>query len=431
MRAYDVPSSSPVRRPDGGSPLSVRHVIIENKEGYPSFANGIHQNTRSLVTEQTLSGEASRILFLSRDPHGMTVPAGIRLDHVPLEGLRLLGRTVSLSRRSREAFLDGADTRTVFHFHGARQPLLVSLTRMLRRRGIPYVISLHACFSHFYDRAGRLVKPSTALYVRLLERRVLEGARFVHVITALEQAELRRLAPKARSVLVPHGVYSSALGGRPGFVDRPGPAGGLLGPAGDSPVFGFCGRLATFHKGLDLLIEGFALYRRQGGTGRLVVMGPGDEREALAAMALRLGIGSAVTFEGPRYGADRDEVVRAWDFFAFPSRLDRWPTAALEAQILGVPLLITAEAGMTEAMTRHGAGLLIEDLTAEAVAASLARAASLDSAEWQAMSRGAHRMGCSADWTVVAARLHALYRTTPASPALTEDMEATDGSPVL
>ncbi|KQP16640.1 glycosyltransferase [Methylobacterium sp. Leaf93] len=431
MRAYDMPSSSPVRRPDGGSPLSVRHVIIENKEGYPSFANGIHQNTRSLVTEQTLSGEASRILFLSRDPHGMTVPAGIRLNHVPLEGLRLLGRTVSLSRRSREAFLDGADTRTVFHFHGARQPLLVSLTRMLRRRGIPYVISLHACFSHFYDRAGRLVKPSTALYVRLLERRVLEGARFVHVITALEQAELRRLAPKARSVLVPHGVYSSALGGRPGFVDRPGPAGGLLGPAGGAPVFGFCGRLATFHKGLDLLIEGFALYRRQGGTGRLVVMGPGDEREALAATALRLGIGSAVTFEGPRYGADRDEVVRSWDFFAFPSRLDRWPTAALEAQILGVPLLITAEAGMTEAMARHGAGLLIEDLTAEAVARSLARASSLDSAEWRAMSRGAHRMGCSADWTVVAARLHALYRTTPASPALSEDMEATDGSPVL
>ena len=76
MRAYDVPSSSPVQRPDGGSPLSVRHVIIENKEGYPSFANGIHQNTRSLVTEQTLSGEASRILFLSRDPNGMTVPAG-------------------------------------------------------------------------------------------------------------------------------------------------------------------------------------------------------------------------------------------------------------------------------------------------------------------------------------------------------------------
>ncbi|MBO1020886.1 glycosyltransferase [Methylobacterium sp. SD274] len=431
MRAYDVPPSSTVRRPDGGSPLSVRHVIIENKEGYPSFANGIHQNTRSLVTEQTVSGEASRILFLSRDPNGMTVPAGIRMDHVPLDGLRILGRTVSLSRRSREAFLDGADTRTIFHFHGARQPLLVSLTRMLRRRGIPYVISLHACFSHFYDRAGRLVKPSTALYVRLLERRVLEGARFVHVITALEQAELRRLAPKARSVLVPHGVYSSALGGRPGFVDRSGPAGGSSGPAGGSPVFGFCGRLAVFHKGLDLLIEGFALYRRQGGTGRLVVMGPGDERAELMATTRRLGIESAVTFEGPRYGAERDDIVRSWDFFAFPSRLDRWPTAALEAQILGVPLLITAEAGMTEAMSRHGAGLLIEDLTAEAVARSLARAASLDSAEWRAMSRGAHRMGCSADWTVVAARLHALYRTTPASPALSEDMEATDGSPVL
>lgn len=426
MRADDsIPASaSAFERTGGGPPLSVRHVIIENTEGYPSFANGIHQNTRSLVLEQVRSGEASRILFVSRDPNGMTVPDGVRLDHVPLDGPRILGRTVGLSSRARDLLLDGADDRTIFHFHGARQPILVSLTRALRRRGIPYVVSLHACFSHFYDRAGRLVKPTTALYVRLLERRVLEGARFVHVITALEQAELRRIAPKARSVLVPHGVYSSALAGRPFPRQRPA-------PSGDSPVFGFCGRLATFHKGLDLLVEGFALYRRRGGMGRLVIMGPGDERDGLVLATRRLGIEAAVTFEGPRYGAERDAVVGGWDFFVFPSRLDRWPTAALEAQILGVPLLITAEAGMTEAVTRHGAGLLIDDLTAEAVARSLDEASALDPGAWTAMSRGAHRMGCSADWTVVAARLHALYRTTPETPARSGPMEATDGSPVL
>ena len=424
MRSHDRTPSPQSDGPECGTPLSVRHVIIENTEGYPSFANGVHQNTRSLVLEQSRSGYSARIIFLSRNPRGMTVPHGVRMDHVPLEGHRILGRTVTLSSRSREALLDGADSRTIFHFHGARQPLLVALTRTLRRRGIPYVISLHACFSHFFDRAGRLLKPSTALYVRLLERRVLEGARFVHVITALEQAELRRLAPNARSVLVPHGVFSSALGRRPQPVERPS-------MTRSSPVFGFCGRLAVFHKGLDLLVEGFALYRQRGGEGRLVIMGPGDERDSLLATTRRLGVDSVVSFEGPRYGTERDEVVKGWDFFAFPSRLDRWPTAALEAQILGVPLLITAEAGMNEVVARFGAGLFIEDLTAEAVARTLAEAAALDPESWQAMSRGAHRMGCSADWTAVAARLHAFYRTPTRSLACSDHTEATHGSPIL
>ncbi|WP_407519442.1 glycosyltransferase family 4 protein [Methylobacterium oryzisoli] len=406
-----IPPVQAPARPSGASgpegPLDIRHVVIADTGGYPSASNGVHQVARSLALEQARAGDAPRIVFVSNEPGGFSGPPGIRLDHVPLAGPTLRGRPVTLAPASREALLAGAGPRTVFHLHGARQPLLVGLTRHLRARGLPYIITLHSCFSHLFDRDGRVKKPLVALYVTLMERAALQGARFVHVLTDLEEAELGRLAPRARARLIPNGAFSSSGSGRPPPPDRAGPRRG-------EPVFGFCGRLAVFHKGLDLLVDGFALHCRRGGRGRLVLMGPRADDEDLAARAAALGIADRVTVLEPRYGAERDAVVRDWDFFAIPSRLDHWPTAALEAELLGVPVLVTRETGLHALAVQYGAGLLVPDLTAEQVADTLAEAARIDPARWRQMSAGAYRMACEvADWHVAAARVDALYRGLP------------------
>lgn len=400
------PVKDPARSPAPDRPLDIRHVVIADRGGYPSASNGVHQVARALALEQARAGDATRIVFVADDPGGFAAPPGIRLDPVPLAGPAIRGRVVTLRASSREALLAGAGPQTVFHLHGARQPLLVALTRHLRARGLPYIVTLHSCFSHLFDRHGRVKKPLVALYVALMERAALSGARFVHVLTDLEQAELARLAPRARACLIPNGAFSSTGSGRPPPPER-------AGPAADGPVFGFCGRLAVFHKGLDLLVEGFARHCRRGGRGRLVLMGPSGG-EDLAAQAAALGIADRVTVLEPRYGAERDAVVRGWDFFAIPSRLDHWPTAALEAALLGVPVLVTRETGLHELAVRYGAGLLVGDLTAEHVADTLAQAADIAPARWRAMSAGAHRMACEvADWNVAAARIRALYRGLP------------------
>lgn len=387
-----------------GEPLDIRHVVIADREGYPSASNGVHQVARSLAFEQIRAGDASRIIFVSDDPSGIAVPDGVRLDHIPLSGPTILGRVVALGASSREALLCDVGPRTMFHFHGARKPLLVALTRHLRARGHPYAITLHSCFSHLFDREGRVLKPLVALYVAIFERAALTGARFVHVLTDLERAELGRLAPRARAHQIPNGAFSSAESQIPPPPER------IIGTDG-SPVFGFCGRLAVFHKGLDLLVDGFALFCRQGGRGRLVLMGPGTDGGSLAARAAALGVADRVTLMDPRYGLERDAVMRGWDYFVAPSRLDHWPTAALEAALLGVPVLASHETGMPDIASRYDAGLPISGLTPEDVAETLARAARIEPARWRLMSANAYRMAREvADWSVAVVRFRSLYQ---------------------
>lgn len=403
---------------DRGEPLDIRHVVIADREGYPSASNGVHQVARSLASEQIRAGDASRIIFVSDDPSGIAVPDGVRLDHIPLSGPTILGRVVALGGSSREALLAEAGSRTVFHFHGARNPLLATLTRHLRARGHPYVFTLHSCFSHLFDREGRVLKPLVALYVALFERAALTGARFVHVLTDLERAELGRLAPRARVHQIPNGAFSSAGSQVPPPPER-------VSRTDGSPVFGFCGRLAVFHKGLDILVDGFALFCRQGGRGRLVLMGPGTSGGSLAARAAALGVADRITILEPRYGLERDAVMREWDYFAAPSRLDHWPTAALEAALLGVPVLASHETGLPSVASRYDAGLPIAGLTPEDVAETLARAARIEPARWQLMSANAYRMARDvADWSVAVARLRGLYEARPDSRAVASGASA-------
>lgn len=394
---------------DRREPLDIRHIVISDREGYPSASNGVHQVARSLAIEQARAGDASRIVFVSDDPSGITVPDGVRLEHIPLSGPTILGRVVALGSSSREALLAAVGPRTVFHLHGARKPLLVSLTRHLRARGYPYAFTLHSCFSHLFDREGRVLKPLIAMYVVLFERAALTGARFIHVLTDLEQAEIGRLAPRAWAHLIPNGAFSSAGPRVPPPPKRVSRTDGSL-------VFGFCGRLAVFHKGLDLLVDGFALYCHRGGRGRLVLMGPGTSRGSLAARAAALGVADRVTVLEPRYGPERDAVMREWDYFAAPSRLDHWPTAALEGALLGVPILASHETGLPSVASRYDAGLPIAGLTPHDVADALARAAHIEPPRWRQMSANAYRMARNvADWSVAVARLRGLYEARPES----------------
>lgn len=399
-----VPPPGPPVASVAEGPLDIRHIVIADREGYPSASNGVHQVARSLALEQVRAGDASRIIFASDDPSGIAVPDGIRLDHIPLTGPSFLGRVVALGASSREALLADVGPRTVFHLHGARKPLLVALTHHLRARRYPYGFTLHSCFSHLFNRDGRVLKPLVVLYATLFERAALTGARFVHVLTDLEQAELGRIAPRARAHLIPNGAFSSAGSQIPPPPER-------VGRTDGNPVFGFCGRLAVFHKGLDLLVDGFALHCRRNGRGRLVLMGPGTSSSSLTARADALGIADRVSVLEPRYGRERDAVIREWDYFAAPSRLDHWPTAALEAALLGVPSLASHETGLHSVIARYDAGLPIADLTPEDVAETLAQAERIEPARWRTMSANAYRMAREiADWSVAVARFRGLYQ---------------------
>ena len=393
----------PRQAPHRMAPLDIRHIVIDDCH-HPLRANGVHHVARMLTLEQIEAGDHARIV-LFRAPEGETFDevADVRTDLLPLIGSKLLGRLVRLAPKILTTLLAGANPRTIFHIHGARQPLLWSLSRALRQRGYPYAITVHGRYSHLFDLDGRTQRRTSLLYLKTVERGVLNAARFVHAVSEAERRIIRRIAPDARLEVVANAAFSSSRDGPP-------PAPRRSAPSPRFPMFGFCGRYEIEHKGLDLLIQGFADYRRRGGKGNLTLIGTGSARQRLADMAKALGVDDWVDVGGPQFGDEKNMTLRSWDFFVQPSRFDGVPIGPLEAALLGLPLIVTAETGLRQQVASLEAGVPIADLTAEAVAQAFRAAESATPDAWMRMSRNAHAMGASiGDWTAIAERIRSLY----------------------
>jgi glycosyltransferase involved in cell wall biosynthesis len=116
------------------------------------------------------------------------------------------------------------------------------------------------------------------------------------------------------------------------------------------------GRL-TAQKGLGDLVRAFGKAHRGLPPVRLVIAGDGPERAQLEALIASLGLGDRVRMLG---NVERpDELYRAADVFALPSRYEGFPFAMLEAMAAGLPVVATRFGGADE-MVEHGReGLLV------------------------------------------------------------------------
>jgi glycosyltransferase involved in cell wall biosynthesis len=411
LRPVDTALSDPRIHETKPASLDLRHLVVRPPDAHPNEANGVIGVARELVLEQRAAGERARLIMIAKSDAaaGSTGPVSdcdIPTQLVPLAGLAVAGRIVRLRRRLVESLLLNVDKTTVFHIHGGREPFLAGVALALRRRGIPYAVTIHGRFSHVYDVDGECREPRTALYLKLVERGMLQGARFVQALSSEESLILRRIAPRAHFEILGNGAYSARRDPLPTqAAARP--------PSASFPHFVYCGRYAIKHKGLDLLIEGFARFRKTGGSGRLTTIGTGPEREQLFHMTKRLGIADAVEVAGPMFGEARDMVLRSCDFFIMPSRFEGMPLAALEAALLGLPLIVTSGTGLRASVQALGAGIAIETSTADGVCAAMHRAAAIKTATLIEYATAAFAFATTfGDWTAIAGRLSRLYRST-------------------
>jgi len=173
-------------------------------------------------------------------------------------------------------------------------------------------------------------------------------------------------------------------GGRPiagllGAVDlerfRPAPSDPsvrrALGLAPEHRVVGIVARVQR-HRRFDLLLEAAARLLTARPEARLLVVGRGTWRAALAERpAARLGIGDRVVFAGYR-GFDYPDVLRAIDVFTYlvPGS-DGSCRALREAAACGIPAVTTRRGALPE-IVAHGETGLLADETPEALAAAWA-----------------------------------------------------------
>jgi glycosyltransferase involved in cell wall biosynthesis len=136
------------------------------------------------------------------------------------------------------------------------------------------------------------------------------------------------------------------------------------------------GRLVP-KKGFDVLVRAIGELTRRGVPVELVVLGGGDLREALEALAREQGVAERVRLIGARPQHEVVEQLAAAEVFALAPRVladgdrDGVPNVVLEAMAAGVPVVATAVSGLSEVITDRVSGRLVPperpDLLADAL----------------------------------------------------------------
>lgn len=248
----------------------------------------------------------------------------------------------------------------IVHTHTSKGGLLGRVAAWMAR--VPIVV--HTPHGHvFYGYYGILV---TRLFI-WLER---AAARFTHRIVALTAQDAREhvdfaIGPAEQFTVIHSGIDFSCF-------DRPGAereqTRHSLGVNSAALLIGTLGRLTAIKGQMDL-IQAFAIVQRQVPDSWLVLVGDGEERQALAVRAAEEGIAERVIFAGWR--DDIVAVLKAMDLFAFPSLNEGMGKALVEAMYSGLPIVATAVGGVPELIEQRRNGLLVPpqrpDLLADAL----------------------------------------------------------------
>lgn len=153
--------------------------------------------------------------------------------------------------------------------------------------------------------------------------------------------------PHAVITVIPPGIDMTRYAPTDKFAARQ-----RLGLSPNLLLIGTTGRLVPV-KGQTVLLEAFALLRRNGGRIGdrdlgLVIIGDGPERSALEARARELGVAHVTHFLGLR--ADVPEILPALDVFCLSSFNEGLPRSLLEAQAAGVPVVSSDVGGCKHAV---------------------------------------------------------------------------------
>ena len=141
-----------------------------------------------------------------------------------------------------------------------------------------------------------------------------------------------------------------------------------MGLAGDGFTVGVVGRL-HYKKRPGLALEAFEQFAATRPDARLVFLGDGDERPAIAAAA-----GDKVYLPGVI--ADAQRLYHGFDVLLHPCDVEAFGMVPLEAMLAGVPVVTHAGGGPRYVL--DGLGCYASDESAAAFAAALAEAAGAD-----------------------------------------------------
>jgi len=175
----------------------------------------------------------------------------------------------------------------------------------------------------------------------------------------------------------------------------------------------FIGRLSTFHKGLDLLIDACDHLQSEFRENHCSITFYGPDRENckkdLVAEVEKKQIGDFLKFaDGSVFGQEKEKILLNSDFFVLSSRMEGHPTGVLDALSHGVPCLVTEGSNMGKEIIQYDAGWSSET-TVNGIISSFRRLFA-ERNNLYVKGRNAIELSKLYDWDALARKSSQIYR---------------------
>lgn len=123
-------------------------------------------------------------------------------------------------------------------------------------------------------------------------------------------------------------------------------------------IIGYVGRLVK-DKGIDELILAWEILSLKYPKAKLLLVGPIEERDAISEYSKKIIFeNSSIIFVN--FVVDASPFFSLMDIFILPTYREGFPTVALEASSMEIPVLITEATGCTEAIVNNETGMFIK-----------------------------------------------------------------------
>jgi glycosyltransferase involved in cell wall biosynthesis len=274
---------------------------------------------------------------------------GAPLVSIPDRGFwdwKVVPLLLNLCRRERVA---------IWHGHDYKTNLLGLLLR--RFRPMRLVTTVHGWVHH---------TRRTPLYYALDRWCLPRYERVICVSEDLRQRARECGVAAARCLLIENAIDTEEFRRHQGCPD----AKRELGLPTSSFLVGAVGRLSP-EKGFDVLLRALAGLLHSGADIDLLLVGEGDQRPELEALAAELGCRNRVHLAG--FQAETQPYFEAMDAYALSSLREGLPNVVLEALAMEVPVVATRIAGVPRVIDDGQNGLLVEPGSAEELAGALGR----------------------------------------------------------
>jgi phosphatidylinositol alpha-1,6-mannosyltransferase len=292
---------------------------------------------------------------------------------------------------------------------GAAFPLGLMGAAIRSRTGVPYV-----AFTH-----GLEVSAARMPFGGLVLGQIGRKASAVTYVSHWCERELSSgFGTHPRHVLLPPAIDDSWF--HPGVSGEGVRARHAL---GDAPVVVCVSRLVE-RKGQDTLIEALSTIRHGVPGARLLIVGDGPHRKALAEQVKAAGQVDNVVFAGQVSVEDLPSYYAAGDVFAMPCRerrfgleVEAFGIVFIQAQAVGVPVVAGNIGGVPDTLVDGETGFLVDSSSTPDVAAGVIRALSAaDRVEMGAAA--AERVSAGFTWRARTEQLRGMLAQVSDSPSV-------------